>query len=303
MIKTVFMGTPEFALEPLQVLIDNTDIVLVVTQPDKLVGRKRVLTPSPVKKKALENNIPVFQPAKIKCDYESIKEAKPDLIVTCAYGQILPKELLAIPRLGAINIHASLLPKYRGGAPIQYALLNGEEKTGVTIMYMDEAMDTGDMIVQEEIAILDSDNIDTLREKLSLLGANMLKKTLPSLANETNPRIKQDNSLATYAPIIKREQEHIDFNKPAKEVFNQVRALYPAAYFLLNGEEVKVLDGYIGLPSKSPELVITKDAIGIPCADKIYYITELKPFGKKAMKTRDYLNGIDKIKLKDCKVG
>ena len=153
MIKTVFMGTPEFAVPILDTLIKNTEVVLVVTQPDKYVGRKKVLTYSPIKNLALEHNIPVFQPVRIKVDYETIKEYHPDLIVTCAYGQIVPKEVLDIPRLGCINVHASLLPKYRGGAPIHHAIMDGETKSGITIMYMDIGMDTGDMIVKKEIPI------------------------------------------------------------------------------------------------------------------------------------------------------
>ena len=296
------MGTPEFAVPILDALIKNTEVLLVVTQPDKTVGRKKVLTYSPVKECALKHNIPVFQPSKIRFDYEEIKKVSPDLIVTCAYGQILPKEVLEIPRLGSINVHASLLPKYRGGAPIQYAIMNGESETGITIMYMDEGMDTGDMIVSRSIPILDNDNLASLSNKLSKLGASLLEEVLPSISNGTNERLKQNDTLASYAPIIKREDEHIDFHQKASEVANKVRALYPhpLANVIIDGEEVKVLEGYIGDLTKSAPgkiIDIKKDAIGISCLDRVYYITKIKPFGKKEMMVRDYLNGVAKDTL------
>jgi methionyl-tRNA formyltransferase len=179
--RIVFMGTPDFAVNVLQGLIDNYEVVLVVSQPDKLVGRHKVLTNTPIKELALKYNIPVFQPEKIRVDYNSIIEMKPDLIVTCAYGQIIPKELLDYPKYGCINVHASLLPKYRGGAPIHKAIINGDKTTGVTIMYMDVKMDNGDIISQREIAIHDSDNLESLYDKLSLLGKDLLLEVLPSI--------------------------------------------------------------------------------------------------------------------------
>lgn len=293
------MGTPEFAVPILDTLIKTSEVVLVVTKPDKYVGRKKILTPSPVKEFALKNNIPVLEPLKIKEDYEYLKKYQPDLIVTCAYGQILPKEILDLPPLGCINIHASLLPKYRGGAPIHYALLNGEEKTGITIYYMDTNLDTGDIISSASIPIKDDDNIITLSNKLSLLASNLLADTLPTIINKTCKREPQNNNEATYAYTIKREEEHLDFTKTAKEVSNRVRALYPSSYFLLNNEEVKVLSGIIGedSPNSPKSIILKKDALGITCQDKVYYITELKPFGKKAMNIKDYLNGINKDKL------
>ncbi len=293
------MGTPEFAVPILDTLIKTSEVVLVVTKPDKYVGRKKILTPSPVKEFALKNNIPVLEPLKIKEDYEYLKKYQPDLIVTCAYGQILPKEILDLPPLGCINIHASLLPKYRGGAPIHYALLNGEEKTGITIYYMDTNLDTGDIISSASMSIKDDDNIITLSNKLSLLASNLLADTLPTIINKTCKREPQNNNEATYAYTIKREEEHLDFTKTAKEVSNRVRALYPSSYFLLNNEEVKVLSGIIGEDSPNPpkSIILKKDALGITCQDKVYYITELKPFGKKAMNIKDYLNGINKDKL------
>ncbi len=302
MIKTIFMGTPDFAVPILKTLIEATEVVLVVTQPDKLVGRKKVLTYPPVKEEALKHNIPVFQPDRIKNDYEILKTYNPDLIVTCAYGQIVPLGVLNIPSLGCINVHASLLPKYRGGAPIHHAIMNGDKETGITIMYMDEGMDTGDMISSLSIKIEDDDTTETLHDKLSILGSNLLRDTLPSILNKTNKREAQDNNKATYAPIIKREMEHIDFNKKAINIHNLVRALYshPLANFYLDNEEIKVLEGYIGEDSNSNagEIKnIKKDAIGISCVDKIYYITKIKPFGKKEMSVKDYLNGVKKDEL------
>ena len=303
MIKTIFMGTPEFAVPILDTLIKNTEVVLVVTQPDKYVGRKKVLTYSPIKNLALKHHIPVFQPVRIKEDYETIKQYQPDLIVTCAYGQIVPKEVLDIPKLGCINVHASLLPKYRGGAPIHHAIMNGDSKTGITIMYMDIGMDTGDMIAKREISIEKDDTLGSLSDKLSKLGASLLEEVLPRIIDETNKREEQNSGDVTYAKIIKREDEHLDFHKTALEVDRKVRALNPMPYanMLLNDEEIKVIEGYIGEKTggKTGTICdITKDAIGIACSDKIYYITKLKPFGKKEMMVKDYLNGIDKNKLK-----
>ena len=296
------MGTPEFAVPILDTLIKNTEVLLVVTQPDKYVGRKKVLTFSPVKEEALKYNIPVFQPIKIREDYEEIKKYKPDLIVTCAYGQIVPKGVLDIPRLGCINVHASLLPKYRGGAPIQHAIMNGEKETGITIMYMDEGMDTGDMIDSEKVLIDSKDTLSTLSLKLSKTGAELLERVLPSIIDGTNKRVKQDDHMATYARIIKREDERLDFHKKALEIYNQIRALNiePLANFVLNGEEIKVIEGYVGEDAKKDVgciCEIKKDAIGIACSDKVFYVTKLKPFGKKEMNVRDYLNGIKKENL------
>ena len=241
MIKTVFMGTPDFAVPILDTLIKNTEVVLVVTQPDKYVGRKKVLTFSPVKEKAIESNIPVFQPVKIREDFEEIKEYQPDLIVTCAYGQIVPKDVLDIPRLGCINVHASLLPKYRGGAPIHHAIMNGDDKTGITIMYMDVGMDTGDMISSSAIPIEEDDTLGTLSDKLSCLGAKLLEETLPSVISGTNRRVKQNENEVSYAYTIKREDEHLNFNKSAKEIYNQVRALNPGPFANMRQELFVIL--------------------------------------------------------------
>lgn len=307
MIKTVFMGTPEFAVPILEVLIKNTEVMLVVSQPDAYVGRKRVLTPSPVKACALKHNLNVFTPKKLKEEMDSILKLNPDLIVTCAYGQLVPSSILDLPRLGCINVHASLLPKYRGGAPIHHALINGEEETGITIMYMDKSLDTGDIIEESRIPIDDEDTVESLHDKLSDLGAKTLESVLPSIINGTNKRIKQDDNNASYAPTIKREDEHLDFNKRAIDIYNKVRGLnsWPLANIILDNEEIKVIEGYIGEETKKePGIIcdIKKDAIGVSCLDKVFYITKIKPAGKKNMLVKDYLNGVKKENLLNKKV-
>ncbi len=299
-LKVIFMGTPEFATTILESLIENTDVRLVVSQPDKEVGRHHELEITPVKKVALEHNIEVFQPKSIKEDYLRIINENADIIITCAYGQIIPEEILKAPRLGCINVHASLLPKLRGGAPIHKAILDGEEKTGITIMYMDKKMDTGDIISKREYYIKDTDNVGTLHDVLSKMGAQLLIETLPSIISGTNERIPQNNEEATYAWNIKREDEHINFNVSSKEVFNKVRGLnpWPKANAIINGNEMKILECFIGEKDSifSPGTIceINKDNFGICTKDKVVYITKIKPFGKKEMNARDYLNGIDK---------
>jgi len=202
--KVVFMGTPDFAVPVLERLINLGEVVLVVTQPDKEVGRKKVITKSPVKELAEEHNIEVFQPTKIREDYQKIEELKPDLIVTCAYGQILPPELLDVPKYGAINVHASLLPKYRGAAPIQWALLNGDDETGITLMYMDAAMDTGDMILTKEVTIGEDETTGELWDRLSEIGGKLLVETIDQVEKNTFTREKQSEDF-TVAPMLKKE--------------------------------------------------------------------------------------------------
>lgn len=308
-LRVIFMGTPDFAVPVLQKLIENTNVVLVVTQPDKLVGRKQILTPTPVKVEAEKHLLPVFQPTKIKSDYELILNTKADIIITCAYGQIVPKEILEYPRLGCINVHASLLPKYRGGAPIHWCLINGEEKTGITIMYMAEKMDNGDIISQREYKIDASDNVGTLHEKLSVLGADLLLETLPSILNGTNFRIKQVEDEVTFAYNIKREEERLDFRKKGYEILNHIRGLnpWPLANFVLEDLEYKVFEARFE-PIETKEetgtiVEVTKNTFGIVCQDGIIYLEKIKPFGKKEMTIKDYLNGIDKEKLVGKKVG
>ena len=303
-LKVIFMGTPNFAVPILDMLIKETNVVLVVTQPDKEVGRKKTVLMPPVKEEARKYGIEVFQPKKIKEEMDKILSTECDIIITCAYGQILPKEILNYPRLKCVNVHASLLPKYRGGAPIHWCLINGEEKSGVTIMYMDEHMDTGNMISKEECVINDTDNVGTLHEKLSLIGRDLLYKTLPSIIDGTNESIKQDNDEASVAPNITREMEHLDFSLSGKEIVNKVRGLNPRpmANMLVNGEEYKVLEArFIKSDNTTTWKVmnVTKESFAIGCLDGYVEILKVKPFGKKVMDTKSFLNGINKESVKN----
>ena len=297
-IKIVFMGTPDFSVGPLVKLNEAYDVIGVVTQPDKEVGRKKEIKFSPVKEYAIENNIKIFQPEKIRTDYKDILDLNPDIIITCAYGQIIPKEILDYPKYGCVNIHASLLPKLRGGAPIHKAIINGYDKTGVTIMYMDEKMDSGDIIYQEEIPILDTDDAGTLFDKLSILGSDMIIKVLPSIIDGTNDRIKQNEEEVTYAYNITREEEHIDFNKTTKEVFNQIRGLnpWPVGYATLDDKKVKIFSSNLGNSTKEGKfgeiINIYNDSLGIKTKDGEILIKEIQLEGKKRVFVKDYLNGI-----------
>ena len=291
------MGTPDFAVPILETLIQNTNVVLVVSQPDKKVGRKQILTKTPIHEVADKYGISVFQPEKIKNDYERILEVKPDIIITCAYGQIIPKVLLDLPRLGCINVHASLLPKLRGGAPLHHAIIDGLDKTGVTIMYMDEAMDTGDIISTISYDIKSSDTTEDIHDTLRELGAKLLIDTLPSIVLGTNRRIKQNESEATYGYNITREEEHIDFNKSGILIDRLVRGLYswPLANTIIGDTEYKIVAGYFVKGKGNPGMIsdISKKVLGIGCLDGTYYVTKIKPAGKKIMDIKDFLNGID----------
>lgn len=300
--KVIFMGTPDFAVPILEMLIENTKVVLVVTQPDKEVGRKKEIKYTPVKELAIKNNIEVFQPTKIKENYEYILTKKPDIIITCAYGQIIPNELIETPQYKAINVHASLLPKLRGGAPIHHAIIDGYEKTGITIMYMSSKMDAGDIISQKEIKIEEKDNVGVLHDKLSKIGTELLKETLPTIFENKNERIIQDENKVTFGYNITREEEKIDFNKTSKQVYNQIRGLnpFPLAYAILNGEETKIIEAKINdstLGTTGQITNITKESIIVKCKDKSIEITKIKPFGKRIMEVKEYLNGVKKETL------
>ena len=297
MIKIVYMGTPEFSVLPLEELVNNYDVEMVVTQPDKLVGRKKEIAFSPVKEYALEKGIEVFQPTKIREDYQKIIDLKPDLIVTCAYGQIIPKELLELPKYGCINIHASLLPEYRGGAPIHKAVIDGKDKTGVTIMYMDEKMDSGDILYQKEIDITDEDNTSTMFKKLSVLGKEMIKEFIPKLINNEFTRTKQDESKVTYAYNITKEDEKISFDDTSKNIFNKIRGLadIPGGYAFLDGKRVKIFKSRLGNTSKGKpgEIInIYDDGIGVMTKDNEIIITDIQLEGKKREEVKNYLNGV-----------
>ena len=302
-IKIVYMGTPEFSVGPLKELVNNYDVEMVVTQPDKEVGRKKILTPSKVKDFALEKGIKVFQPRRIREDFKEIIDIKPDLIVTCAYGQIIPKELIDLPKYGCINIHASLLPEYRGGAPIHHAIIDGKDKTGITIMYMNEKMDEGDILYQKEIDILDTDNTTSMFNKLSILGSEMIKEFIPKLINGDVTPIKQDNIKATYAYNITKEDEKIDFNNDSLSVYNKIRGLseVPGGYAFLDNKRIKIFNSRIGKEVKgNPGEIINiyDDGIGVSTSDKEIIITDIQVEGKVRELVKDYLNGIqDKSKL------
>ncbi len=294
--KVVFMGTPEFSVPVLEMLDENTNVVLVVTQPDKEVGRHHEIKYSPVKEYAINHNIEVYQPIKIRNDFEYILSKNPDVIITCAYGQIIPNELLETPKYKAINVHASLLPKLRGGSPLHRAIINGYKETGITIMYMAPGMDDGDIIVQKSIPIEDTDNVGIIHDKLSLLGRDLLLETLPNIFIGNITRTKQNSDEVTFAYNIKSEEEKIDFNKTSLEVYNQIRGMYPfpVAYTVLDNQIIKVCESRLGSIQKGKpgEIVkIYKDGIGVMCKDKEIILTKIKPSGKKEMDVQDYLNG------------
>lgn len=295
--NVVFMGTPDFSVPILEMLTKNTNVIMVVTKPDAPVGRGNQIKYSPVKSCALENNIKVFQPIKIKTDYEELKNLDIDLIVTCAYGQIIPKEILDMPKYGCINVHASILPKYRGSAPIQWALFNGDKETGVTIMYMDEGMDTGDIIDIKKINIEETDNVGTLHDKLSILGKDLLLETLPKILSGNITRVKQGSNF-TLAPMIKRSDERLDFNLSGKEIIGRIKGLnpWPLANILINNQEIKVLDANFTpkeVSSTSKIIDVTKKSFGISCKDGIIYLKVIKPSGKKIMNIESFINGIN----------
>jgi len=303
-VKIVFMGTPEFAVPALRTLLDEGyDVAAVVTQPDRPKGRKRVLTPPPVKEEALRRGIPVLQPEKLRSpeSVEAIRLLAPDLIVTAAYGQILPKSILDMPRHRCINVHASLLPKYRGGAPIHYAVMRGEPTTGVTIMYMDVGLDTGDMLAKVEVPIEETDTTGTMFEKLSAAGADLLRRMLPDLLAGRIEAVPQDNDAAVYSPNISRDDERIDWSRPARAIFNQARGLnpFPGAFTTWNGDVLKIWrcappsanEG--GNPSHEPGTVLGASSEGmlVQAGDGPVVVTELQPAGKKAMSAAEFMRG------------
>lgn len=299
MTKIVFMGTPDFSVPVLnQIIEDGYDVIGVVTQPDRPVGRKRVLTPPPVKVAAIAHHIPVFQPKKIREEYEQIIALEPDLIVTAAFGQILPNEILEAPKYGCINVHASLLPELRGGAPIHYAIMQGKEKAGVTIMYMVEKLDAGDMLTKVEVPIEESDHVGSMHDKLSVAGAKLLSETIPQLLEGKLTPEKQDESLATFAPNIKREQEKIDWTKTGEEIYNHIRGMHPwpVAYTTMNGTVMKVWWGEKHATTKeaTPGEIIEKERDGFIVATgngTAIKITDLQLSGKKRMTGEQFING------------
>ena len=296
-LEIVFMGTPEFAVPVLQGLIDNYKIRAVVTQPDR-PGNHGQINVSPIKKLASEHAILVLQPEHIKEEYQEIINLNPDLIITCAYGQIIPRELLERPRLGCINVHASLLPKLRGGAPIHKAIIEGHSKTGITIMYMNTKMDEGDIITQREIPILDTDTASSLHDKLSVLGKDLLLETLPSIIDGTNSRTPQDSSLATYAFTLRKEDEKLNFDKTKKQLYNQIRGLnsWPGSYCIFEGKILKVWEAYITenypVGFNGQITAIYKDGIGVKVSNGEIVLKTVQLEGKNKMNVVDFYNGL-----------
>lgn len=301
MTKIVFMGTPAFSVPILEgLLAENYEIAAVVTQPDRPVGRKKTITPPPVKAAAVEQGLLVLQPEKISGspEMEKIAELAPDLIVTAAFGQFLPEKLLQIPRLGAINVHASLLPKYRGGAPVHYAIMNGETETGVTIMEMIKKMDAGGIFSQRSIPITKQDDVGTMFEKLSLVGKELLLETLPKIINGELKPTPQDEAEVTFSPNITREQEAIDWNKTAEEVDNQVRGMHPWPIAFTNYEAARwkifrTTPTDENTTAEPGTIVLrTKRELHIACGEgTIVAIEELQPAGKGKQTVQAFLNG------------
>lgn len=301
------MGTPDFSVPVLEGLIENYNVVAVVTQPDAQVGRNGKINESPVKKVANNANIDVLQPTKIRNEYQSILDYNPDIIITCAYGQIIPKEIIDYPKYKCINVHASLLPKYRGGAPIHHAIINGEDKTGITIMHMDCGMDSGDILTTREIPIEYTDTAESLFNKLRIIGRDLLLETLPSILDETINPIKQNEEEITFAYNIKPEDEIINFNKTTREVYNQIRGLnsWPGSYTILNDKRVKVWRSeereYTGSEEVGTIVALT-DGLGVKTLDGQIILTEIQPEGKKRMKASDFINGCNRNDLLNTKL-
>jgi methionyl-tRNA formyltransferase len=299
--RIVFMGTPDFAVPSLKRLIqDGHEIVGVYTQPDKPKNRGMKLTPSPVKVVALEHNLPVFQPKTLKDEavQQELKALAPELMVVAAYGKILPQAILDIPAVGCINVHSSLLPKYRGAAPINWAILNGESETGVTIMHVVAALDAGDIILQAATPIDLDESVEQLHDRLAVMGAELLGQAVAELAAGTAPRIPQDESQHTYAPMLSRELSPIDWTRSALEIHNQIRGLvpWPATTMELKGTRFKVFASLLtGENENQPAgtvLGADKKGIRVVCGDGgVLCITEVQAPGKKRMKATDYLRG------------
>ncbi|RFU68806.1 methionyl-tRNA formyltransferase [Bacillus sp. V59.32b] len=313
MTKIVFMGTPDFSVPVLRRIIsDGYEVIGVVTQPDRPVGRKKVLTPPPVKAEALIHGIPVYQPEKIRIkeEMDKIIALQADLIVTAAFGQILPNELLAAPKFGCINVHASLLPELRGGAPIHYSILQGKEKTGITIMYMVEKLDAGDILTQAEVFIEEDDNVGTLHDKLSAIGADLLSETIPKLLKGEVTPIKQNEEEASFAPNIKRQQEKLNWQQNGEDIYNHIRGLHPwpVSYTTLNEDIIKVWTARKHKHDKTGEpgeiLDVTGDGLLVATGNETsILITELQPSGKKKMKAKDYLHGAGSFIQPGMKLG
>lgn len=297
-LKIVFMGTPEFGLPTLKALNETYNVVGVACQPDRPSNRGEIKF-SKIKEYALENNIKVFQPEKLEDEFTDILSLDPDIVITCAYGQFLPNDFLRYPKYGCINIHASLLPKLRGGAPIQRAIMQGHKETGVTIMKTIAKMDAGDIILQERIPILDNDNAGTIHDKLSILGKDLILKAIPKIVDGTATYTKQNESEATFGFTIKREDEKIDFHQTTREIINKIRSLtpWPGAYAMLSGKIVKIWNATYGNNYYSDAVAgqvvkLYDNGIGIKTENGEIIITELQLEGRKRMSADQFLNGV-----------
>lgn len=298
--KIVFMGTPDFAVPCLRALAESShEVAAVFTQPDKPKGRGYKMIPTPVKAAALEYELPVYQPISLRKGDDAAEAMKilndiaPDLIVVTAYGQILPKEILELPKHGCINIHASLLPKYRGAAPINWVILNGETQTGVTSMQMSEGLDTGDMLVKRSTDIGKNETFEELYARLSAMGGEVLLETLEAVENGTLTPEKQDDSLSCYSPMIKKEMSALDFSKSAEDIHNTIRGV--TGFTMLEGKRIKVFRSEISddiAMDKAPGEIVDTARFGVRCGDgKVVIFREVQPEGKKRMKTEDFLRG------------
>ncbi|MGY5266105.1 methionyl-tRNA formyltransferase [Clostridium thiosulfatireducens] len=298
--KIVFMGTPEFAVPCLQKIIDEGhEVVAVVTQPDKPKGRGKKLAMPPVKELALKYDIPVYQPLKAREEsfVDTLKEMNPELIVVVAFGQILPKSILDIPKYGCVNVHASLLPRYRGAAPLNWVIINGEEKTGVTTMYMDEGLDTGDMILKSEIPLDDEITAGELHDKMMIDGAKVLKETIDLIEKGEAPREKQSNENTCYSPIMNKSLGNIDWKKSAIDIHNLVRGInpWPSAYTTYEGQTMKIWKTKVidKNSNKDPGTIISidKEGINVSTSEGILQIKEIQMAGKKRMEVPEYIKG------------
>lgn len=297
-LRVVFMGTPSFAVPILEGLIDNYEVLLVVCQPDRKKDRKGNVIIPDTKRVALEHNIPVFQPSNVRDDYQTILDYNPDMIITCAYGQFIPKVVVDYPKYGCINVHGSLLPKLRGGAPIHWAIINGEKTTGMTIMLMDKKMDAGDIISQRSLDIGDDEILDSLYQRMSILGKELLLDTIPSIIDGTFKHFPQNEDEVTFGLNVRKEEEKIDFSKSVVDIKNLVRGLnsMPGAYCLFDDKRMKVYQVEIVSSNKSGELGeiidVDNDGMIVKCSDGCIKILDIAMEGKKRCMVHDYFNGI-----------
>jgi methionyl-tRNA formyltransferase len=305
--KLIFMGTPKFAATILQALLDTPhELIAVVTQPDRPFGRHQELKASEVKLLALKHNLPIYQPEKIGLLYDMLVELKPDLIVTCAYGQFIPQKILQLPSYGAVNIHASLLPKYRGGAPIHWSIIRGEQETGITLMRMVKEMDAGDILFQESLEISDEDDVGSLHDKLAVLGASMIKKHMSDLLQDELPSIPQDPNLVSFAYTIQKQDEWIQFDQKVQDVLNRIRGLYPwpVGYLMWKDKRLKVFRAKAGPKLQKGRinqmLGLMEDSIAIQAQDGIVLLLEVQLEGRKRMLAHQFYKGLnEQLMIKD----